>query len=169
MFKTILLTTAFLWPIVTFAQDAPKAPNASPDHVSIENVIAKVCTQPTNAKLAYMLGNEYSIALVYDTPLSEPETFIRNMIFESKKEENGVKEVFHIAAFIQQGHVLMQCVVMYGAYETKESAIMKKKWETSPPVIPQAHDEKSPAPAPLTVAPKAGTVPAPNFQDNSDE
>ena len=164
MFKALLLATAIAWPIVAIAQDAPKAPEAG-KLPSIEQVLGRICIEPVNEKLVVNLEKDFSISLEFDTPLTEDGKgdFVRHTIFQSKHGDPEDKSmvVIEVATFISKDHKPIACVETIGGFDPDSLESKKKKWDTM---------TTSETPAPLTEAPKPGTVPTPKFQEtNPDE
>jgi hypothetical protein len=163
MLKTLLVTTALLWPLVTLAEDAPTTPSPDEDApVKIEAVISKMCIVPLTEKLVSSLKSDFNLAYVYDTPLPPPgDAYVRNLILESKisGETTGGKEVMVLSTFFKDQKAVEQCISSYGVFEPSRVDVMKKSW---PP-----KSVKSPS----TDAPTTDAVPAPapKFQENPDE
>jgi hypothetical protein len=169
MLKTLLVTTALLWPLATFAaDDVPigPAPKLTPDP-QIQTVITKLCVMPLTPEIAHSLQTEFNLGYAYDIPLP-PNYFVRNLVLETKisGQTTGGKEVVVLTTFFQDSKPIEQCIGSFGVFEPKKVEDMKQAWGKGGS-IPDSTDKSEAAPAPTT--PPAGSAPVPNFKANPDE
>jgi hypothetical protein len=165
MLKALLLASVLAWPFTAIAQDAPAAPKDDAPVMPIEQVMGRLCLRPLTAEVSNALAKQYSVAMVYDSPITKG--FIRNMVFKLKKDVDNKNSVLVVSTFIREDNVVGQCITGFGGYDNASVELMKKKWETDPPVAPEGGDKS--AADPLTNPPADGTKAAPSFQNNPDE